>query len=57
LKDPGRADQEIGVEPRVMGIGPIAAIPTVLDRVGLTKEEVDIFEVCAVILTTGLSSN
>jgi acetyl-CoA acyltransferase 1 len=36
----------IGVEPRYMGIGPIAAIPKVLQQVGLSKEDVDIWEVC-----------
>jgi acetyl-CoA acyltransferase 1 len=35
----------IGVEPRHMGIGPIAAIPKVLAQAGLTKEDVDVFEV------------
>jgi hypothetical protein len=29
-----------------MGIGPSIAIPKVLEKVGLTKEDVDLFEVC-----------
>jgi hypothetical protein len=29
-----------------MGIGPAFAIPKVLEKVGLTKEDVDLFEVC-----------
>lgn len=29
-----------------MGIGPTYAIPAVLKHVGLTKEDVDLFEVC-----------
>lgn len=34
-----------GVAPRVMGIGPRYAIPLVLDMVGISKEDVDMFEV------------
>jgi len=33
-----------GVPPRVMGIGPIFAIPKALAQVGLTKEDIDLFE-------------
>jgi acetyl-CoA acyltransferase len=33
-----------GVPPRIMGIGPIAAIPKALDMAGLKKEDVDLFE-------------
>ena len=29
-----------------MGVGPVIAIPKVLEKVGLTKEDVDLFEVC-----------
>jgi len=35
----------IGVEPRYMGIAPIAAIPKVLAQVGLTKDDVDVYEI------------
>jgi acetyl-CoA acyltransferase 1 len=35
----------VGVQPRYMGISPVAAIPAVLERVGLSKDEVDIYEV------------
>lgn len=28
-----------------MGIGPIAAIPKVLTQVGLTKDDIDVYEV------------
>lgn len=35
----------VGVPPRVMGIGPLYAIPMVLKNAGLTKEDVDLFEV------------
>ncbi|KAI0932244.1 hypothetical protein AcW1_000581 [Taiwanofungus camphoratus] len=35
----------VGVEPRYMGIGPIAAIPKVLAQVGLTKADVDVYEI------------
>ena len=34
-----------GVQPRYMGIAPIAAIPKVLTQFGLSKEDVDIYEV------------
>ena len=34
-----------GVEPRYMGISPIYAIPKVLEQSGLTKEDVDLYEV------------
>ncbi|KAF9015211.1 3-ketoacyl-CoA thiolase [Cyathus striatus] len=34
----------VGVEPRYMGISPIYAVPKVLDQVGLSKEEVDVYE-------------
>jgi len=33
-----------GVPPRVMGIGPIVAIPKALEMAGLKKEDVDLFE-------------
>lgn len=35
----------IGLEPRIMGIGPTYAIPKLLQKVGLTKEDIDIFEI------------
>jgi acetyl-CoA C-acetyltransferase len=34
-----------GVEPRVMGIGPVPAVHKVLDRAGLKLDEIDLFEV------------
>ena len=36
----------LGVEPRYMGIAPVAAIPKVLSQVGLVREDVDVYEVC-----------
>jgi len=33
-----------GVEPELMGIGPIKAIPKVLKQVGMTLEQIDLFE-------------
>jgi acetyl-CoA acyltransferase len=33
-----------GVPPEIMGIGPVAAVPKVLDRVGLKLEEMDVIE-------------
>lgn len=35
----------VGVPPEVMGIGPAYAIPAALERVGMTIEDVDIFEI------------
>ncbi|BGP30696.1 hypothetical protein JCM10296v2_002453 [Rhodotorula toruloides] len=34
-----------GLPPRIMGIGPAFAIPKVLERCGITKDDVDLFEV------------
>ncbi len=34
-----------GVEPRIMGMGPVPAVRKVLDRAGLKLEEIDVFEV------------
>jgi acetyl-CoA C-acetyltransferase len=34
-----------GVEPRIMGIGPIPAVRKVLDRSGMKVDEIDVFEV------------
>jgi acetyl-CoA C-acetyltransferase len=33
-----------GVEPRLMGIGPVPAVRKVLDRAGLTARDIDLFE-------------
>jgi len=35
----------VGVPPRIMGVGPLYAIPKVLERSGLSKEDVDFFEI------------
>lgn len=35
----------VGVEPRYMGISPVAAIPKVLAQHGLTKDDVDVWEI------------
>ncbi|KAF9056204.1 3-ketoacyl-CoA thiolase [Panaeolus papilionaceus] len=35
----------VGCEPRYMGISPIYAIPKVLEQAGLTKEDVDVYEI------------
>ncbi|HJV44470.1 MAG TPA: acetyl-CoA C-acyltransferase, partial [Bacillota bacterium] len=34
-----------GVDPEVMGIGPVVAIPKALKLAGITKEQVDLFEI------------
>ena len=37
----------IGVAPRIMGIGPVVAIPAALKNCGLSLDDVDLFEVSA----------
>ncbi|KCV69191.1 hypothetical protein H696_04601 [Fonticula alba] len=39
------AFRTVGVEPRIMGIGPVAAIPAVLKQAGLNKDDIDIYEI------------
>lgn len=39
------ASTVVGLEPRVMGIGPTLAIPKLLRKVGIDRTEVDIFEI------------
>lgn len=34
----------VGVEPRIMGIGPVKAVPKALERAGLTKNDIDLIE-------------
>jgi acetyl-CoA acyltransferase len=34
-----------GVDPEIMGIGPVVAIPKALQKAGIRKEEVDLFEI------------
>lgn len=35
----------VGLEPRIMGIGPSLAIPKILKLTGLSKEDIDLFEI------------
>lgn len=35
----------VGLEPRIMGVGPSLAVPKILEKKGLSKEDVDIFEI------------
>lgn len=54
-----------GVHPRIMGIGPIEAVPKVLKQAGMTLDQIDLFELneafasqaLAVIRTLGLDQN
>ena len=34
-----------GVEPRIMGMGPVPAVRKVLDRAGMKVDDIDVFEV------------
>jgi acetyl-CoA acyltransferase len=53
----------VGVDPRIMGIGPVDAIPKALKAAGLTHNEIDLFELneafasqsLAVIKETGIN--
>lgn len=38
---------DAGVPPRIMGVGPVYAVPMVLKNVGITVEDVDLFEASA----------
>jgi len=40
-----RSFAAVGVEPAIMGVGPAAAIPEALKRAGITKDQVDVFEI------------
>lgn len=54
-----------GVEPEIMGIGPVKAIPKALEQAGLTLEDIDLFELneafaaqsLAIIRTLGIDEN
>lgn len=35
----------VGVPPRIMGVGPAYAIPLVLEKTGLSKDDVDFYEI------------
>ncbi|KAG6839765.1 hypothetical protein C0991_011859 [Blastosporella zonata] len=37
--------QTVGVPPRIMGVGPLYAIPKALEKTGLSKDDVDFFEI------------
>ncbi|KAG6829471.1 hypothetical protein H0H87_011342 [Tephrocybe sp. NHM501043] len=37
--------QTVGVPPRIMGVGPAYAIPKVLEKTGLSKDDIDFFEI------------
>ncbi len=36
---------QVGVPPRIMGIGPAVAIPAVLEQVGLSVKDIGIYEI------------
>jgi acetyl-CoA acetyltransferase len=39
-----RSFAAVGVPPSIMGTAPLVAIPKVLERAGLSKDDVDVFE-------------
>jgi acetyl-CoA acyltransferase 1 len=39
------ASAAVGVPPRIMGVGPAYAIPKVLEKTGLSKDDVDFYEI------------
>ncbi|WOO79841.1 3-ketoacyl-CoA thiolase A, peroxisomal [Vanrija pseudolonga] len=39
------ATSVVGVTPKIMGVGPVYAIPAVLERAGLTTADVDLYEI------------
>ena len=39
------AASAVGVPPRIMGVGPAFAIPKVLEQTGLSKDEIDFYEI------------
>lgn len=43
-----------GLEPRIMGIGPSLAIPKILSKFSLTKDDVDVFEINEAFATMGV---
>lgn len=49
------ASAAVGVEPRIMGVGPAYAIPRALDRAGLTLDQMDIVEINEAFATQALS--
>jgi acetyl-CoA acyltransferase len=57
--------QVVGLEPRIMGVGPLTAIPAALKHAGMKQEDIDLFELneafasqsLAVIKGLGLDTN
>jgi acetyl-CoA acetyltransferase len=41
-----RCNNALGVPPRIMGVGPVYAIPLALKDTGLELHDIDLFEVC-----------
>lgn len=47
----------VGVPPRIMGVGPAYAIPKLLEKHGITKNDVDFYEACTNHGTNGLGTH
>jgi acetyl-CoA acyltransferase len=45
----------VGVEPRIMGIGPVDAIPKAIKMAGLTQNDIDLFELNEAFASQGLA--
>lgn len=50
-----KACASAGVEPRIMGIGPVAAIPKALKQAGLTADDMDVIELNEAFATQSLA--
>ncbi|KAI9159174.1 putative aldehyde dehydrogenase FUS7 [Paramyrothecium foliicola] len=46
----------VGLEPRIMGVGPIYAIPKLLAKVGISTDDVDIFEINKAFTSMGMGN-
>ena len=36
---------QVGVDPSIMGVGPVAAIPAAVAKAGLTLDDIDVYEI------------
>lgn len=48
---------EIGIDPSIMGVAPITAINTLLDKSGISKSEIDLFEINEAFAASSIAVN